>query len=146
MLHVEVAAVVNLAENAASKADVANNRCVDGSNLSCFGVDPYGGAGVSEQLSGGVAGMILGVRVELQFFEGAATASFAGEPSDLVGVQDAVDDPGATLLALALLGKDSEFTRIVRMNRHLQNTFPIVQLALIESGRNRRAVRSEQEF
>lgn len=131
LFHMKMATAVNLTEKAAAEIDVANNGGINGSNLRCFGVDPDGGVGMSEQFGSGVVRAIAGIWFELQFFEDAAISNFAGQPGELAGAQDGVDEAGAVSLPFLLLGEDSALARIVRVNRHLQDVFPVAQLALV---------------
>ena len=73
----EAAAAVDFAEDAAAEIDGADNGCVDGSDLGGFGIDPDGGAGVSEQVGWVIVRLIIRVWIQLKLFENAVVANLA---------------------------------------------------------------------
>lgn len=73
----EMAAAIDLAEHAGAEVDGANDCCVNGSELSSLRIDPDGGVGVSKQVAGVIVRLVVGIRLELQFFECAAIANLS---------------------------------------------------------------------
>lgn len=101
----EVAAAVNLAQHAATNADVANDRGVDGNDLGRLWVDPGDGAGMGQPVCTVAARSIMRVGLQLEFFDQAPVANFAPEPGNLVSAEYVVDKTGL-LLSLFLLFRD----------------------------------------
>lgn len=77
LVHVEAAAAVDFAEDAAAEVDGADDGSIDGSDLSGLRINTDGSARVGEQVGGVVVRLIIRVRIELQRFEDTAVANLA---------------------------------------------------------------------